>query len=535
MLRVGDEGLDGGFRVVLGRVLLTHEHDTQGIACGNGNGNGQVAILVGHTFLVKKHDLHGVLIVDLDLIRLAARQTGDSQHNEAGLIRLHGIEHALVVASLDNHLIFAVVQRNGGGGHALGHHQFHIDGLIFSTLIVKLQPCCVVGIGAAKLESDQAVGIRIIAGVAVDHINITVFHFQDHSVTALDVAVEALSGLHIQLQRLHAAGSDHRITLVTHGVLHGIQVFHFIHQLLLVVIGSKVVERALEDTLLHHLAGFHQADHTVAVDDHGAGISLHAHSLVPGEVCLHHGEGVSGLGLEGCHIFGILIQGGIHGDHFQLIAVKLISSLQIRELLLAGAAAHIPEVQHHGFLGLQDLRNGVAVAVNIGNGEIGDHIAPLIHPIRGIAFHHNGRCQHNVHLIIGQDIGRLGIVAQRYIMQFQGILITAGSRESDGAIAFQLTPIQDLIVLHGVAHIVLHALHGHAACGLDRDGIEHIRRIRRLGSGRNRGRIGLAGCQQAHAKHSAQQQQHRGNALFSCHKLSRSCYWVRRFGENYSR
>ena len=398
----------------------------------------------------------------------------------------------------------------GIGITALGHFQFHGDELIIIGLIDELQLGGFIGAGAAQFKADQAILISIIAFIIIQHIDVCALHLKNDAVATCDIAIKALTTLHIGLKALDRAVGFHGITLVAHFVIHGIEVFQLICQLLYIVIRGEIVECTLKDALFLHTAGFHQADHTITVNDHGTRISIHAHSLFPCAIYLRHGEGITILRLECLHICCSFIGMAVQSKNLQLIAVELICLLQIGELVFAGRAVGVPEVQHNGFLGLQDLGNGVAIAFCIRNGEVGNDITQLVDAIGCIAFLDHRSGQRDIGLGAGDCIGLLHVITHRNLAQFQGELLAGELGEGDQTILRQLAKVEHVLI--AISDIVLDALQRQTAGGLHADLIDHISGSysggRRCRTGRNlTGRFHrciAAGCQHhAHAQQAA--------------------------------
>ena len=384
------------------------------------------------------------------------------------------------------------------------------------------QSCSIIGAGAGQLEGNQTFLVCRPILVVILHIYAVTFQLEDDTVAAHNIAVVCLAGLHSHLERLHGSGSDHRIPLVTLGILQSVQLFNIVHQLLLIVFGSEVVECTLKDTLFHNLTGLHQANNAIAVDDHSGGRSCIVDDILPAAVHLCHGEGVTLFLTELGNLFGRLRGLGIDSNHFQLILIQLVGSLQIRELLLAGAAVDVPEVQHHSILFLQQFGQLQLVAFGIGDGEIGHNITDLVSTVRHIAFGDHGGSQHHIHLGAGDGIILLHIIAGGYAVQHQNVVIAAGCGEVDHAFTLQLAPGQNFVLLQRIVHIVVHVIQHHTAGSLHAQGVDCFRRLR-SGGGRLRGLGVLTGSQHhAQAHQSAQHAQDPTHFIFISHIHSRS-------------
>ena len=214
---------------------------------------------------------------------------------------------------------------------------------------MKFQFGRIIDILAGQLKLYNAVLIGIIALIFIHHINTRSGYFEHHTIASQNVAVKCIARFHLDLKASNGTIGFHRIALMAHRILCCIQVLQTVHQLLLIVFRCEVAKCAFEHAFFRDCTTLHQANNAIAVDNNRTGIGGHLHSSIPCRIHLNHREGIAVIGLEIRHIICIFIRIGIHCNDFNFITVELIRLLKMRELLFAGTAAHIPEVQHDRF------------------------------------------------------------------------------------------------------------------------------------------------------------------------------------------
>ena len=500
-----------------GLILNAHKCELQLIACRYRHHSHIVAFRVLHAGSAEQHSQHGIEVLDLDLILNALGNAGQRQVDKAALIRRHGVVHRLVAALLQLHRHLAIVHVDGGGSSSGGLLKHDGYRLVLLCVVAKDHLGMIIGAFAGQLKGNEAVFIRLIAVAIVNDSNLAVVYLEDHFIAAGDVAVKLLAKFHLQLELAHSAVGLHRVALMALGILQGVQFLDVRYQLLGIAVGGEMVECAFKDAFFHDLAAFDQANDAVAVDDDSGGIGSQPHCGDPAGFHLRHREGQAQAGFELSDIIFAVAHLRVHGNDFQLILVQLIRLLQEGEFLLAGATVGVPEVQCHSLLGLQDLGNGVGIAIGIHNGKVGDHVAQFVNTIGGIALGDHGCGQHHIQLGALQLIHFLDIIALGNTLQDQNILIAAGCCEDDNAILVQRAPGHDLIAFHRVEHIVVHVLQYQAAGRLYRDGIDRFRNFRRQCRG-GVCRLRIPACaQQHHAKQRTQDQKQYRYFLFIRH------------------
>ena len=458
MLRVGDEGLDSHFRVISRSVLPAAEADPQDIFCIYGNHRYIIAVHILHAGGAEPQSLSGVHIVEFDLVICAFRDAGNRQMDKAGLIGSDDVIQTLIAALLQQHGKFAVGDIDGridGSGRRvqLCHKVLRLLG-IAAKHHLRIAVCAFAG----QFELNNTLFIGIVTPAAIHHIDVRVFDEKNDTVAVEDIAVKLLTSLYIHRKLANGSLDLLRITLVTLRVGQGIQVFHLFYQSLRVVFLRKVVECAFKYAFFQDAAGFNQTDHTVAVNDHSTGIGLDLHGSIPCRVDLRHRECQAIIRLELGNIFLGFSLVGVHGDDFQFVLVQVIGLLQKREFHFARTAAGIPEVQNNCFLGLQDLRNGVNIAVGIRNSKIGDHIAQAVDTIGGIALSDHRGSQHNVQLGARNLVFLLHIIAQRYILQNENVIIATRGSKDNNAILGHGTVFYDIVALGRIEDTVIYLI-----------------------------------------------------------------------------
>ena len=471
---------EGTAGITVGIVGERTDREQHALALLHLHGQGGIAFRLGHGAYALVIMQHGT--VDVQALQEEAvpdsRRSGNALNGVGAVLRGGAfIIDALIVARIDLGGEFPQIQRIGiieGAGHVA---QLHRIGLLLSGIIADGKQGRGVVVAGGDHKAHLA-GFRLVGLFVTLHIEIAVGagDLQIHTLCTVNSHINYLTGLHGDLKGGLAAHL-HRVFGSTLFAL-GLQVHNILDHRGLIILGSEELERIRKDLGRINTARMDQADIAVTVDNDGGGIGVYAHHLLPLAVAGHHGEGVAVFLLEGGNVF--LCIDGVHGDQGDLVAVLVISLLQIRELRLAGLALDEPEVQDHSLFFRQQLGKGIRCAVRAGNGEIHHQIAQLVADLLHFILIQHACLENDLRPLAGNGIEVLHRIAGRYIRQHCHIRIPGQVGKGHAAV------LAGLVIPHQLGHGLIlvdvhtHAGQHHTAGGLDLDRIGLRRTYRRI-------------------------------------------------------
>ena len=521
----------GGDPDILAAVVHTEEYTRHGLPVFIGNGDGVLRQLDLFAFL-----LAIALFEFRQEIKAAGRIIigfiGQGTHGELDPLALLGLDGdhriALVIGleirslgteGIAVQIVKGIVVFNTAGCAQAGHCQLavgrsgidEVDALVIvgTDIHAELTHGQVIGValGALELTQGGGKGFRLFAGIAdadtdrgkgirrvqdqayaaaVGVVGQALIHHKDIGAGDLEVQILDLVQVHIP----HFPGLDRDLEAADTAQLRGVvidcqilladlrQVLQVFHHLGGILIGSEIIKHIDEGLSLRYTAGVDHGDGTVPVDHHGCGIGIQLHGLFPLGIHLGHGEGQAQFLLE---LADLLIVGvnGIQRQDLQLVAVDLISLLEKGELIAAGLALAVPEVQHDRLLIFQKLGECVLGPVGSRDRKI-LHLVPQLEghflqiDLTGqIAAHLNGGSRS------GEAVDLFEFIAFRHTAEYSDEAVGFHIVKGDLSLAVGLCEPDQLRL--GLVGVDIHtdSFQRHTAFRHDLDGIAHGNRFLR--------------------------------------------------------
>ena len=286
-----------------------------------------------------------------------------------------------------------------------------------------------------------------------------------------------------------------------------------------IVLGGKILEDPPEGIRIVNAAHMDHRDHAGTVDDHRGGISIHLQHLRPGRIHRSHGEIQLQLLFEGRDILHAVVD-AVHGNQRHIPGILGVGLVHVGELCPTGVTFDEPKVQHHCLFGLQQLTEGIFVAVGIRHGEIPDGVAQLIAHILRIQVLHGGSLQHKQVLLAGNRVGFLCDVAGRHIGKHRiAVTVLYGSSKGDLTLGIGLVEPGQFRLLLVLINIYTDAFQRRAALGFHLNGKGPVFTLVSIGLGIVRILLAAAGHGDQHTGHQQQRPRFCKNLLHFCHRV----------------